>query len=82
MRKKIRDKVDLVKSDNELVTFYFTHDKCILLDAKVNEVMNSDDVDRMRNMLVLLESFDNDKMFKSVSEKIERLLNTKGIKTK
>jgi hypothetical protein len=80
--RRIKDKIDVLKSDRDLVTFYFTHDKCILLDAKVNEVMNSDDVDRMNNMLVLLKSFDNDKMFKSVSEKIERLLNIKGIKTK
>lgn len=80
--RRIKDKIDVLKSDRDLVTFYFTHDKCILLDAKVNEVMNSDDVDRMKNMLVLLKSFDNDKMFKSVSEKIELLLNIKGIKTK
>ncbi len=80
--RRIKDKIDVLKSDRDLVTFYFTHDKCILLDAKVNEVMNSDDVDRMNNMLVLLKSFDNDKMFKSVSEKIELLLNIKGIKTK
>lgn len=80
--RRIKDKIDVLKSERDLVTFYFTHDKCILLDAKLNEIMNSDDVDRMRNMLILLKSFDNDKMFKSVSEKIERLLNIKGIKTR
>ena len=80
--KRIKEKIDVLKSDRDLVTFYFTEDKCILLDAKVNEIMDSGDVNRLKNMLVLLESFDNDKMFKSVSEKIERLLNIKGIKTK
>jgi hypothetical protein len=71
------NKVDLLESDRELVTFYYTHDKCILIDARVNEIIESGDSSRLENILTLLESFNDDKMFKSVSEKISTILNKK-----
>ena len=71
------NKVDLLESDRELVTFYYTHDKCILIDARVNEIIESGNSSRLENILTLLESFNDDKMFKSVSEKISTILNKK-----
>ena len=71
------NKVDLLESDRELVTFYYTHDKCILIDARVNEIIESGNSSRLENILTLLESFNDDKMFKSVSEKISTILKKK-----
>jgi hypothetical protein len=69
------NKVDLLESDLELVTFYYTHDKCILIDGRVNEIIESGDSSRLKNILVLLESFNDDKVFKSLSEKIEKIIS-------
>jgi hypothetical protein len=51
------NKVDLF-SDLELSLF--THDKCILIDGRVNEIIESGDSSRLKNILVLLESFNDD----------------------
>jgi hypothetical protein len=52
--------VDLLESDLELVTFYYTNDKCILM-GRVNEIIESGDSSRLKNILVLLESFNDDR---------------------
>jgi hypothetical protein len=55
------NKVDLLESDLELSLSTTLNDKCILIDGRVNEIIESGDSSRLKN-IVLLESFNDDKV--------------------
>jgi hypothetical protein len=53
------NKVDLLESDLEL-SLSTTPMISVLIDGRVNEIIESGDSSRLKNILVLLESFNDD----------------------
>jgi hypothetical protein len=54
------NKVDLLESDLGSLSTTL-NDKCILIDGRVNEIIESGDSSRLKN-IVLLESFNDDRV--------------------
>jgi hypothetical protein len=58
----------LLESDLEWSLSTTLNDKCILID-RVNEIIESGDSSRLKNILVLLESFNDDKVLNRYQKK-------------
>lgn len=57
--------------DSEILEFYYERKKWDLLDSKLNEIIRSNNVSRMRFVLVIFKSFKDDPKLKDVLETIK-----------
>jgi hypothetical protein len=71
-----KNKLNILEQDKDLLNFYFDNDKCILLDARINEIIDSGDKDRIKGISIVFEPHKNDKKLDSLLYKIEKILKT------
>ena len=63
--------------DADLLEFYYDNENWDLLDSYLSEIIKSDDVNRMRFVLVIFKSFRKDPIFKDVLSKIVNRIENK-----